>query len=1079
MDNNFTAGVSDAAGRCSVSVEMPDGRILVGGYFDFVNGISLSGIARLNSDGSIDTTFNPGGIGATGGSVSDIALLSDGKILIVGNFSSYNGFPAVKLARLNADGSFDPTFNESGSGVTSSGQGLNAIAVQPDGKIIIAGPMTAYNGISSVGFARLNSDGTFDNSFVSGFTGAMNVYKIVLQPDGKIVLGLGARGSYGGVSAGALLRINTDATLDTQFNNGSGTNASSQILGVAIQNDGKIVFCGYFTSFNGITRKRIARVNVDGTLDTGFTPPDFPNTGGAVIDVLVQNDGQILATGDFDVSSGYYVGVVRLNPDGTQDLSFIGLTDNQNIWVTLQSDGNLLVTGWFGKVLDHVRLGIARYGLDGALDASFNPTFTTYGNIRSMVRQPDDKVAVAGEFTTANGNSSHGVARFNADGTFDNSFNVGLGPLRAYFLPAINRIALQPDGKILVGGWFNRFNGLERNSLVRLNSDGSVDTSFNPPRLVYGFYGIQDIIVLSDGKIMVCGVDLGASPTAPILAARLNPDGSFDPTFSVSGFGTIFSSNMYRMLQQPDGKIIVGGNYWTSISTSRKNFARLHGNGARDTSFTELPQVGTVSDADLLGNGKIVWTSGGTVNRLNNNGTTDAGFSVSTFGHINSLALQTDGKVIAGGVFTQIGGVPRDRIARLNADGGLDSAFVSGIFTVNTNPYDANSNYFNGVNSLMFDPDEKLYVAGGFSAYDGVSRSNLLRLVENSQTPTPTSTPTATATPTATSTPTPLPGVSGTITYGNAVGSPNPRFVSNVNISAAGPSNLFTSTAFPGGDYSLSGFLVPGTYVVSPTKTTGVNGITSFDAARVAQHVAGINVLTGAQFTVADASGNSSLSSFDAGLIARYVAGQPDYGLTTRWVFQPPNRIYSDITTNITGQDFTALLMGEVSGNWANTGARAVNSGQWIVDSKDEIAGRNARVPAAGGIAIEFPTLTSAVDKEIVVPVSVQGVADKGIISYEFDLRYDPAVIQPLAEPVDVVGTVSRALSVVTNGNEPGLLRVVVYGAFPIDSDGVLLNLRFNAVGARGSASALTFERIMFNEGETQVALSDGEVRLF
>ena len=117
--------------------------------------------------------------------------------------------------------------------------------------------------------------------------------------------------------------------------------------------------------------------------------------------------------------------------------------------------------------------------------------------------------------------------------------------------------------------------------------------------------------------------------------------------------------------------------------------------------------------------------------------------------------------------------------------------------------------------------------------------------------------------------------------------------------------------------------------------------------------------------------------------------------------------------------------------------------------------------------------------KRVVIPVTVQGVANKGIISYEFDLRYDPSVIQPQADPVDVAGTVSRGLSVVTNAEEPGLLRVVVYGAMPIDENGVLLNLRFTAVGKPGSVSPLTWERIMFNEGEPRVTTADGQIELF
>jgi hypothetical protein len=144
-------------------------------------------------------------------------------------------------------------------------------------------------------------------------------------------------------------------------------------------------------------------------------------------------------------------------------------------------------------------------------------------------------------------------------------------------------------------------------------------------------------------------------------------------------------------------------------------------------------------------------------------------------------------------------------------------------------------------------------------------------------------------------------------------------------------------------------------------------------------------------------------------------------------------------------------------------------------------AGRDARVPAGPerGIAVELPDVSVDEGKEVVIPVNVQSVSDKGVISYEFDLRYDPSVIQPVADVADVKGTASRGLVVVTNASEPGLLRVVVYGAMPIDNDGVLLNLRFTAVGAAGSVSPISFERIMFNEGEMQIALTEGRVELF
>lgn len=176
---------------------------------------------------------------------------------------------------------------------------------------------------------------------------------------------------------------------------------------------------------------------------------------------------------------------------------------------------------------------------------------------------------------------------------------------------------------------------------------------------------------------------------------------------------------------------------------------------------------------------------------------------------------------------------------------------------------------------------------------------------------------TATVTVMNAASPTPTPAISGTVTYGNAVGNPSPRFVSNVLLSAAGSQNVSTTTSFPAGTYTLTGFGT-GSYTVTPTKTDGVNGITSFDAARVAQHAAGIMTLTGNQLVVADTSGNGAVTSFDAAQIARFASGGSQFGLTGTWKFIPANHTYASIVSNVTGEDFVALLMGEVTGNWAN-----------------------------------------------------------------------------------------------------------------------------------------------------------------
>ncbi|MBK8467238.1 MAG: CHRD domain-containing protein [Chloracidobacterium sp.] len=358
-------------------------------------------------------------------------------------------------------------------------------------------------------------------------------------------------------------------------------------------------------------------------------------------------------------------------------------------------------------------------------------------------------------------------------------------------------------------------------------------------------------------------------------------------------------------------------------------------------------------------------------------------------------------------------------------------------------------------------------------------------------TPTPTATSTLTSTNTPTATATTTPGgssVSGTVTYGNPA-SPTTKFISNATVASTVGSPLVTTvTDAPGGtagQYTLTGFGT-GNYTIGVTKTTGQNGVSSADAARIAQHVSGVSLITNdRQRIAADVTNNGALSSTDAAQIARFVSGLgPPIGLAGQWRFfvpslteptfpigaSPTTRSYADPIGVQTGQDYIGILVGEVTGNWNPTAARPFNGRQL------------AEVEGSGperGIAVELPSVVGSVDKEIVVPVSVEGISNKGVISYEFDLRYDPSVLQPLVDPVDVSGTVSRGLSVVVNATEPGLMRVVLYGAYPIDGDGVLLNLRFTSVGTVGSVSPISFEQIMFNEGESRVTITNGKIELF
>lgn len=284
-----------------------DGKIIIGGTFTSYNGITRNNLARLNSDGSLDTGFNTG----TGPNTFVVAtsVQPDGKIIIGGGFTSFNGVGTNSIARLNIDGSLDASFN-SGAGVNGT---INAACIQTDGKIVISGDFTTYQGIARNRVARINANGTIDNTFLPG-SGANNYVLVTsLQLDGKITLG-GGFTSYAGASRNYIARINSDGSLDNSFSPGSGTN--SQIESIALQDDGKLLMGGGFTSYNTVARNRIVRANVNGSLDSTFNIGS--GTNGIVYSIAVQNDRKILIGGTFSSYNGIARnGIARILNDST------------------------------------------------------------------------------------------------------------------------------------------------------------------------------------------------------------------------------------------------------------------------------------------------------------------------------------------------------------------------------------------------------------------------------------------------------------------------------------------------------------------------------------------------------------------------------------------------------------------------------------------------------------------------------------------------------------------------------------------------------------------------------------------
>ncbi len=203
LDTTFNAGVTETNATISATAVQPDGKIIAVGNFLFVNGnfdnnMIQNSVVRFNADGSLDNSFNPGGTGQDG-NVYAVVLQPDGKIIIAGSIVSYNNVAKGGIVRLNPDGTLDTTFNTNGEGTNTGFSLVYNLGLQADGKIVIAGQFSSYNGTTQNSVARLNSDGTLDTTFTSGFAASEYVESVAVQPDGKVLIG-GFFEQYGGVN---------------------------------------------------------------------------------------------------------------------------------------------------------------------------------------------------------------------------------------------------------------------------------------------------------------------------------------------------------------------------------------------------------------------------------------------------------------------------------------------------------------------------------------------------------------------------------------------------------------------------------------------------------------------------------------------------------------------------------------------------------------------------------------------------------------------------------------------------------------------------------------------------------------
>lgn len=527
--------------------------------------------------------------------------------------------------------------------------GVFSAATQPDNKLLLITDVA--------GFLRLSADGSLDTSFAPQAL----VSQVAVQPDGKILV------------LPDVARLNPDGSRDPSFT--SQLNAGYPIA-LAIQNSGKILVATD-------SPPHLKRLNSDGSIDSTFVA----NLDASVYSILSLPDDAILAREEIQSSGGSSIfKLVRLNPDGSVDAAFHP-DARFDYWLAVQADGKVFANFLNPATGDYF---LGRMNRDGTLDSSFQTYPVGTNPVTAVFIQPDGTIQA--DLISPNDGSQE-LLRFNANGIPDL-------PSRAFFkIPAsITRLAPQIDGKLLVSGGFDFMDGVQTGPLIRLGSDGSVDSSFNPP------------------MFPSLGISLGIQKNGAILFSRLrlHPDGSLDPSFAQQNLGSVFKITDDDKILSCDNALV---RRLLSDGTVDPTFA------ATTIDFGGYPGAKQVEGFAIQADGKVivfgnafvvngihseaVW---GGVTRLNPNGGVDSSFSPARFGRFNCVAIQADGKVLLGGRLDS-------NLIRLNTDGSIDKTFTVA------------PNYT--VSAILIEDSGSILIGGGFTAVNGNAVHGVARIKPN------------------------------------------------------------------------------------------------------------------------------------------------------------------------------------------------------------------------------------------------------------------------------------------------------------------------------------------------------------
>lgn len=726
LDQTFAIGhgVSDPLvvptvelGQIQAVAVQPDGKVLVGGnprFLDF-NGTAVRFFVRVNVDGSLDAPFvanvGDGPSSSTGfGEVHDIVVQPDGKILVAGVFSKFAGVARGGLARLNADGTLDTSFLASGGASPFENSYVNDIALQPDGKILVGGFFISFGGVGRRGVARLNSDGSVDTGFNAGTTGGLGVSTVVqrigVQSDGKIYLG-GSFSNWNGLPTPGLMRLNADGSQDLGFVP-THTIPYPSISTLHVVGDGSILVGGFIEGTEAATSRHFARIKVDGSLDTAFAGDDA--TDGWVGDIQPWPEGGYLVGGRFRSALGQPRGeLVLLRTDGSLDPDFAPAPyPNDNLTndlvhiytAAVAPDGKIVVGGWFTNYPNNTLLngrsysGLARLvggytGGPGRLQFTAADHFApeSGGTVTIHVSRSGGTVgAVSVNYATGSGTATSGTDFTAANGTL--SWAAGEGGSKSFTVSITSDALPEPSETILLslsnptGGATLGTLSSSKATIIDDDSAPLITTQPQPVSVYLGFNASFHVGVLSGLPVTYQwrsnGVDIAGANSAifalsgvltnqaAAYSVRVSNDKGFtdsaaanltvtipaglpDPAFTTpgSGFSAGFNSDIYGVAFQADGHLVVGGSFSQYGGTTIPSYlARLNLDGSRDTA----------------------WPVGG----------------LTPNGSVFSVQAYPDGRLLVSGSFTGFGTVGRSRVARLLADGSLDLTYSNANFSVSS-----------------------------------------------------------------------------------------------------------------------------------------------------------------------------------------------------------------------------------------------------------------------------------------------------------------------------------------------------------------------------------------------------------